>query len=57
MSGKHGIPSAKAAKALLKGAASLLQNKRKRKRLSLPDIRVVNDPEGCKMSKGETVAT
>ena len=44
ISGKLAIPSAKEAKALLKGAASSSQKEKKRKRLSLSDTRVVDDP-------------
>ena len=57
MSGKLGIPSAKKAKALLKGAACSSQKEKKRKRSSLPDTRVVDDPQGYKMSKAEIAAT
>ena len=49
MSGKFNIPSAKETKALLKGAASSSQ-KNKRKRLTLPNTRVVNERVAAKMS-------
>ena len=45
MSGKISIPSAKEAKALMKGAASLSQREKKRKRSALPDTRVGDDPK------------
>ena len=51
MSGKFNIPSAKEARALLKGAASSLQKEKKRKRQAFLDTRVVDDPEGYKRSK------
>ena len=54
MSGKFCIPSAKA---LLKDAVSSSQKERKRKRLSLLDTGVMDDPEGYKMSKAETDVT
>ena len=57
MSGKLGISLAKEARALLKGVVSSLQKERKRKRLSLLDTRVVDDPEGYKMSKAKTTVT
>ena len=56
MSGKFNIPSAKEAKALLKGTASLSQKEKKRKRLALLDTRVVDDPKGYRLSKAETNA-
>ena len=46
MSGNFSIPSAKEAKALLKGAASSSQKEKKRKRQALPDARVVDDLKG-----------
>ena len=51
MSGKFSIPSAKEAKALLKGAASSSQKEKKRKRQAFLDTRVIDDPEGYKQSK------
>ena len=54
MSGKFSIPSTKEAKALLKDAASSSQKEKKRKRPALLDTRVVDDPEGYRMSKAET---
>ena len=56
MSGKLGISSAKEARALLEGAASSSQNKGKRKRLALPDTRVMDDLEGYKLSKAEAAS-
>ena len=56
MSGKFGIPSAKEAKALLEGTASLSQNK-KGKRKRLPDTRVMDDPKAYKLSKVEAAST
>ena len=47
ISAKFSIPSAKEARALLKGATSSSQKKeKKRKRQALPDTRVIDDPEG-----------
>ena len=46
MSGSFSIPSAKEAKALLKGATSSSQKEKKRKRQALPDTWVVDDLEG-----------
>ena len=57
MSWKLSIPSAKEAKVLMKGAASLSQKERKRKRSDLPDTRVVDDPEAYKMSKADAKST
>ena len=57
MSWKLSIPSAKEAKVLMKGAASLSQKERKRKRSAQPDTRVVDDPEAYKVSKAEAVST
>ena len=54
--GKLGILSAKEAKALLEGATSSSHKKGKRKRLDLPDTRVVDDPEGYKQSKAEVAS-
>ena len=45
MSGRISISWAKEAKALMKGAASLSQREKKRKRVALPNTRVVDDPE------------
>ena len=56
MSGRFSIPLAKEAKALLEGAASSSQKKGKRKRSSIPDTKVVDDPEGYKLSKAEAAA-
>ena len=57
MSRKLSIPSAKEAKALLKGAASSSQRERKRKRVALPDTSVVDDLEVYKQSRAEAVST
>ena len=57
MSGKLSIPSAKEAKALMKGAMSSSQREKKRKRVALPDTRVVDDPEVYKQSRAEAVST
>ena len=57
MSGKLGIPSAKDSRALLEGAASSSQKKGKRKRLTLLNTRVTDDPKGYKLSKAEVAAT
>ena len=51
MSGTFSIPSAKEARVHLKGAMSLSQKKKKRKRQNLLDTWVVDDPEGYKQSK------
>ena len=48
MSGRINIPSAKEAKLLMKGAVSSSQREKKRKRVALPDTRVVDYPEGNK---------
>ena len=48
MSRKLSIPSAKEAKALMKGVASSSQRENKRKRVALPNTRVMNDPEAYK---------
>ena len=56
MSGRYGIPSAKEAKALLKGVVSSSQKKkgkRKKKRKRMPDTRVVDDLEVYELSKVE----
>ena len=55
MNRKFSIPLAKEAKTLLEGAASSSQ-KKKRKRPTLPDTRVVDDPMGYKKSKAEASA-
>ena len=55
--GKLGIPSAKEARALLEGAASLSHKKGKRKRPALPDTRVMDDLEGYKQSKDKAAST
>lgn len=57
MNGKLGVLLAKEARALLKCAVSLLQKKKKRKRSSLLDTRVMDDPLGYKLSKAETATT
>ena len=57
MSEKFSIASAKEAKALLEGAVSSSQKKGKRNRLTLPDTRVMDDPEGYKLSKAEAAST
>ena len=57
MSGKLGIPSTKEARALLEGEASSSQKKGKRKRPALLDTRVVDDPEGYRLSKVENTMT
>ena len=57
MSRKLSIPSAKEAKALMKGAASSSQKERKRKKSALPDTRVVDDPEAYKKSKAKVMST
>ena len=57
MSGRISIPSAKEAKALMKGAASSSQREKKRNRAALPDTRVVDDPEAYKQSRADAVST
>ena len=57
MSGKLSIPSAKEAKALMKGAVSSSQREKKRKRVALPDTRVGDYPEAYKQSRAEAVST
>ena len=57
MSRHFSIPSAKEAKALLKGAASSSQKENKRKRHALPDTQVVDDPQGYRQSKAKAAAT
>ena len=39
------------------GAASSSQREKKRKRVDLPDTRVVDDPEAYKKSRAEAVST
>ena len=56
MSGKFSISSAKEDRALLKGATSSSQKEKKRKRSSLLNTRVVDDPVGYKMSKVDTTS-
>ena len=56
MSGKFSIPSAKETRALLEGTASSSKTKGKRKRLALPNTRVMDDPEGYKLSKTEAAS-
>ena len=59
MSGKFSIPLAKEAKALLEGAASSSQKKEKkgkRKRSTLPDTRVVDNPMEYKLSRAEAAS-
>ena len=56
MSGRISIPSAKEAKALMKGAASSLQREKKTKRVALPNTRVMDDPEAYKQSKTEAAS-
>ena len=56
MSGKFSIPSAKEARALLKGAASSSQKEKKRKRAPLPDTRVVDDPEAYRQKRAGSSA-
>ena len=57
MSGSFSIPSAKKAKALLKGMASSSQKEKKRKRQALPNTRVMDDLEGYRQNKAEAAGT
>ena len=56
MSGRHRIPSAKEAKALIESATSSSQ-KKKGKRKRVPNTRVVDDSEAYKLSKVEIAPT
>ena len=56
MSGRINIPSAKEAKLMMKGVTSSSQREKKRKRVVLPDTRVVEDPEAYKQSKTEATS-
>ena len=41
----------------MKGATSSSQREKKRKRVALPDTRVVDDPEAYKQSRAEALST